>query len=100
MSEAEFCDALAVCPLRPFGCYGGHTSPELEFRQRWPAIRSTALKCGRSMEPAPRIELGTSSLPRMRSTTELRGQVEARVQKNGAGDGTRTRDPQLGRLML
>ena len=38
------------------------------------------------------IEPMTSSLPRTRSTTELREQQ--------AGDGTRTRDPQLGRLML
>src|SRR5215813_3647172 len=45
------------------------------------------------MEPAMRFELMTSSLPRRRSTPELRGQI-------GAGDETRTRDPQLGRLML
>src|SRR5215831_5513365 len=45
------------------------------------------------MEPAMRFELMTSSLPRRRSTPELRGQL-------GAGDETRTRDPQLGRLML
>ena len=40
-----------------------------------------------------RIELATSSLPRKCSTTELQ-------QQNGAKDGTQTRDPQLGRLML
>jgi hypothetical protein len=43
-----------------------------------------------------RFELMTSSLPRRRSTPELRG----RILKSGAGDETRTRDPQLGRLML
>ena len=43
-----------------------------------------------------RFELMTSSLPRRRSTPELRG----RTQKSGAGDEIRTRDPQLGRLML
>ncbi len=43
-----------------------------------------------------RFELMTSSLPRRRSTPELRGQ-RARI---GAGDEIRTRDPQLGRLML
>ena len=41
------------------------------------------------------IEPMTSSLPRTRSAPELRGR-----KKNGAGDETRTRDPQLGRLML
>ena len=41
-----------------------------------------------------RIELVTSSLPRKRSTPELH-RPTAR-----AGDETRTRDPQLGRLML
>ncbi len=39
------------------------------------------------------IELMTSSLPRMRSTPELH-------RLNGAEDEVRTRDPQLGRLML
>ena len=39
------------------------------------------------------IELMTSSLPRMRSTPELHRQC-------GAEDEVRTRDPQLGRLML
>jgi hypothetical protein len=43
-----------------------------------------------------RFELMTSSLPRRRSTPELRG----RFANIGAGDETRTRDPQLGRLML
>ena len=46
-----------------------------------------------SLELLPRVELGTSSLPRMRSTTELLQQVRA---ENGA----QTRDPQLGRLVL
>ena len=44
-------------------------------------------------ELLPRVELGTSSLPRMRSTTELK-------QQGRAKDGTQTRDPQLGRLVL
>ena len=39
------------------------------------------------------IELMTSSLPRMRSTPELH-------RLNGAENEVRTRDPQLGRLML
>ena len=39
-----------------------------------------------------RIELSTSSLPRKRSTPELHWR--------GAEDEVRTRDPQLGRLML
>src|SRR6266446_7947961 len=70
------------------------------------------------MEPAMRFELMTSSLPRRRSTPELRGRfiaqaVSLRVQSHGdkldclsvpnysgAGDEIRTRDPQLGRLML
>ena len=64
-----------------------------------------------------RFELMTSSLPRRRSTPELRGRfiaqaVSLRVQSQpetnsilvcllyGAGDEIRTRDPQLGRLML
>ena len=46
-----------------------------------------------------RFELMTSSLPRRRSTPELRGR-KSQCQKTGAGDETRTRDPQLGRLML
>ena len=46
-----------------------------------------------TLEPAMRFELMTSSLPRRRSTPELRGHF-------GAGDEIRTRDPQLGRLML
>jgi hypothetical protein len=40
------------------------------------------------------IEPMTSSLPRKRSTPELHR------QRKRAGDGTRTRDPQRGRLML
>src|SRR6266404_8534095 len=70
------------------------------------------------MEPAMRFELMTSSLPRRRSTPELRGHVgqvanlPVRWSKThlnklstcpaelGAGDEIRTRDPQLGRLML
>jgi hypothetical protein len=46
-----------------------------------------------------RFELMTSSLPRRRSTPELRGR-ESYTKRTGAGDETRTRDPQLGRLML
>ena len=46
-----------------------------------------------------RFELMTSSLPRRRSTPELRGRVKHQ-SRIGAGDETRTRDPQLGRLML
>ena len=44
----------------------------------------------------------TSSLPRMRSTPELLGLFQQkRFSKNfGAGDETRTRDIQLGRLTL
>jgi hypothetical protein len=44
-----------------------------------------------------RFELMTSSLPRRRSTPELRGPL---TEDSGAGDEIRTRDPQLGRLML
>ena len=48
-----------------------------------------------------RFELMTSSLPRRRSTPELRGRESNTFAVNiGAGDETRTRDPQLGRLML
>ena len=48
-----------------------------------------------------RFELMTSSLPRRRSTPELRGRYTLKMPKrSGAGDETRTRDPQLGRLML
>ena len=47
-----------------------------------------------------RFELMTSSLPRRRSTPELRGPESQSVMKSGAGDEIRTRDPQLGRLML
>ena len=48
-----------------------------------------------------RIELATSSLPRKCSTTELQQQkwIEF-LSIIGAEDGTQTRDPQLGRLML
>ncbi len=42
------------------------------------------------------IELMTSSLPRMRSTPEL----HRRLLNFGAENEVRTRDPQLGRLML
>ena len=45
-------------------------------------------------EPEVRIELTTSSLPRKRSTPELLWPII------GAEDEVRTRDPQLGRLML
>ena len=47
-----------------------------------------------------RFELMTSSLPRRRSTPELRGPESQSVLNTGAGDEIRTRDPQLGRLML
>ena len=47
------------------------------------------------MEPKSGFEPETSSLPRMRSTPELLGQKIV-----GAGDETRTRDIQLGRLTL
>jgi hypothetical protein len=67
-----------------------------------------------------RFELMTSSLPRRRSTPELRGRdvrqivnlpvrlftISIRTSQQlvphelGAGDEIRTRDPQLGRLML
>ena len=47
------------------------------------------------MEPKSGFEPETSSLPRMRSTPELLGPI-----KLGAGDETRTRDIQLGRLTL
>ena len=47
-----------------------------------------------------RFELMTSSLPRRRSTPELRGHTPYSPAENGAGDEARTRDPQLGRLML
>ena len=50
-------------------------------------------------EPTARIELATPSLPRMCSTTEPRGQ-EKRETGDGAGDGIRTHDIQLGRLEL
>ena len=46
------------------------------------------------IEPVMGIELMTSSLPRMRSTPELHRLL------NGAENEVRTRDPQLGRLML
>src|SRR6476659_11263633 len=47
-----------------------------------------------------RLELMTSSLPWSRSTPELRGHESLGAPNTGAGDETRTRDPQLGRLML
>ena len=46
-------------------------------------------------EPVMGFELMTSSLPRMRSTPELH-----RLFVFGAENEVRTRDPQLGRLML
>ena len=46
-------------------------------------------------EPVMGFELMTSSLPRMRSTPELH-----RLFIFGAENEVRTRDPQLGRLML
>ena len=52
-------------------------------------------KCG---ELLPRVELGTSSLPRKCSTTELQQHVV--FLRRGAEDGAQTRDPQLGRLVL
>src|SRR5439155_23583038 len=45
------------------------------------------------------FEPETSSLPRMRSTPELLGRV-SNSKTIGAGDETRTRDIQLGRLTL
>ena len=45
-----------------------------------------------------RLELMTSSLPRMRSTTELREHNFKNLF--GAGDEARTRNIQLGRLTL
>ena len=49
------------------------------------------------MEPKAGFEPATSSLPRMRSTPELLGLMR---KTYGAGDETRTRDIQLGRLTL
>ncbi len=55
------------------------------------------------------VEPATSSLPRMRSTTELNQPREThslqldnyeRINKNRAENGAQTRDPQLGRLVL
>ena len=55
------------------------------------------------------VEPATSSLPRMRSTTELHQQHELLfattrkyecINKNRAENGAQTRDPQLGRLVL
>ena len=55
------------------------------------------------------VEPATSSLPRMRSTTELHQQHELlfattriyeRINKKRAENGAQTRDPQLGRLVL
>ena len=56
-----------------------------------------------SLELLPRVELGTSSLPRMRSTTELKQQriiFLFHLTFSRAEDGAQTRDPQLGRLVL
>ena len=48
-----------------------------------------------------RFELVTSSLPRRCSTAELHGRKWRKpTEDSGAGNGIRTRDPQLGRLML
>ena len=55
------------------------------------------------MEPKAGFEPATSSLPRMRSTPELLGRASSKEglsKKFGAGDETRTRDIQLGRLTL
>ncbi len=72
------------------------------------------------MEPTTGVEPVTPSLPRKCSTTEPRGlkfnlqspfvSINRKLRPSnhpgrsrqmiGAGDGTRTRDPQLGRLML
>ena len=54
------------------------------------------------MEPETGFEPVTSSLPRRRSTPELLGRDQSpnNSLKVGAGDEARTRDPQLGRLML
>src|ERR1044071_8845417 len=56
------------------------------------------------MEPETGFEPVTSSLPRRRSTPELLGPACARrpacAIDGEAGDEARTRDPQLGRLML
>jgi hypothetical protein len=63
------------------------------------------------LEPTIGIEPMASSLPRKRSTPELRGPKMSQSQwyfvyltnhqtHSGAGNGIRTRDPQLGRLML
>ena len=49
--------------------------------------------CFTQKEPVMGIELMTSSLPRMRSTPELHRLYRAENE-------VRTRDPQLGRLML
>ena|GEM_PF-5775123 len=56
-----------------------------------------------NLEPTIGIEPMTSSLPRKCSTTELRGRVNTNSPnptKDGAGNRTRTGDPQLGRLTL
>ncbi len=61
------------------------------------------------MEPTTGLEPVTSSLPRRYSTTELRGLISfifisfnlsTCTNSYGAGNETRTRNPQLGRLML
>ena len=51
-------------------------------------------------EPMKGIEPPTPSLPWKCSTPELHWQNPAQENIIGAGDETRTRDPQLGRLML
>ena len=53
-------------------------------------------------KPETGFEPVTSSLPRRRSTPELLGRDQSsnELLKVGAGDEARTRDPQLGRLML
>src|SRR6478672_4315166 len=57
----------------------------------------------KKLEPKAGFEPATSSLPRMRSTPELLGPVSKSTSCQttvGAGDETRTRDIQLGRLTL
>ena len=51
------------------------------------------------LEPKTGFEPVTSSLPRRRSTPELLGPIR-KTKLIGAGDETRTRDIQLGRLTL
>ena len=70
----------------------GESGGNCRFCQLAERFGSCDLFAERERELLPRVELGTSSLPRMRSTTELKQQR--------AKDGTQTRDPQLGRLVL